>query len=80
MHERYNSGAKEVDDVRLDKIEVKYNGAVLRTTAFFTKVFNKDLLESIGEYHDDSLFYKHSPIIKSIPRFIYSWHYSSQWN
>jgi hypothetical protein len=55
------SGIKEVDDRQLTKIEVKYDGTVIKDYRldYITGDFGKKLLESIGEYHGGTLFYEH---------------------
>ena len=55
------SGVKEVDDRQLTKIEVKYDGTLIKDYRldFTTGDFGKELLETIGEYHGGTLFYEH---------------------
>jgi RHS repeat-associated protein len=55
------SGVKEVDDRQLTKIEVKYDGTLIKDYRldYITGDFGKKLLESIGEYHGGTLFYEH---------------------
>ncbi|MDA0899276.1 MAG: SpvB/TcaC N-terminal domain-containing protein, partial [Bacteroidetes bacterium] len=58
----YNSGVKEVDELLLKKIEVRYDGQLVKDFRLDidTGDFNKQILHSIGEYHDGQLFYEHT--------------------
>jgi RHS repeat-associated protein len=57
-----NSGVKEVDDRQLTKIEVKYDGTLIKDyrLSYTTGDFGKELLEKVGEYHGGTLFYEHT--------------------
>ena len=56
-----NSGVKEVDDRKLNRIEVSYDGQLVKDYRLTFKVgdFGKRLLEAVGEYHGNQLFYQH---------------------
>ena len=63
-----NSGVKEVDDRKLDRIEVAYDGQLVKEfrLTYGTGNFNKAVLTNIGEYHNAQKFYEHSFTYKNV--------------
>jgi hypothetical protein len=57
----YTSGVKEVDDRKLNKIEVRYDGTLVKDyrLSFVKGDFEKTLLAAVGEYHNSIKFYEH---------------------